>query len=110
MSSAHDLGQNFLIDLNLLEIVVQSASLLSKRNVVLESARGPGNDQLPRGSGGFRRLRRNQPRVHGLARESTADRTNVALLNCDILKSKNRLEPIVIDELGTVSLPSPTAA
>lgn len=97
----HDLGQNFLIDLNLLEIVVQSASL-SKRDVVLEVGTGTGGmTNFLADQAGFVVSVEIDPRVHGLARESTADRTNVALLNCDILKSKNRLEPIVVDELRT---------
>ncbi|MCA9097346.1 MAG: ribosomal RNA small subunit methyltransferase A [Planctomycetaceae bacterium] len=95
----HDLGQNFLIDLNLLEIVVQSASL-APSDVVLEVGTGTGGmTNFLADQAGYVISVEIDPRVHSLARESTADRTNVTLLNCDILKSKNQLQPAVLDEL-----------
>lgn len=95
----HDLGQNFLIDLNLLELVVESAAL-SGRDVVLEVGTGTGGmtNFLARQAGWVISVEID-PRVHSLACQSTADCTNVTLLNCDVLKSKNQLQPAVLDEL-----------
>lgn len=95
----HDLGQNFLIDLNLLEFVVESASLC-ERDVVLEVGTGTGGmTNFLAQQAGWALSVEIDPRVHSLARESTAECANVTLLNCDILKSKNQLQPAVLDEL-----------
>lgn len=91
-----DLGQNFLIDLNLLELVVESAEL-GPLDVVLE---------VGAGTGGMTTFLAQQaaavvsveidPRVHGLARGAVAGFSNVTLLLTDILKSKNQLAPEVL--------------
>lgn len=97
----HDLGQNFLIDLNLLEFVVQAASL-GPQDVVLEVGTGTGGmTNFLADQAGYVVSVEIDPRVHSLAGKSTAGRTNVTLLNCDVLKSKNQLQPTVLDELRT---------
>ncbi len=95
----HDLGQNFLIDLNLLEIVVESADL-QPHDIVLEVGTGTGGmTNFLADKAAWVVSVEIDPKVHGLARESTADRSNVTLLNCDILHSKNQIAPEVLDEL-----------
>lgn len=87
----HDLGQNFLVDVNLVEFVVRSAEL-TERDVVLE---------VGTGSGGMTTFMAQQagrvvsieidPRMAELAGKATAEFANVRIHNIDALHSKNRL-------------------
>jgi len=99
LNPRHDLGQNFLVDLNLLDCVVAAAEL-GPQDVVLEVGTGTG------GMTAFLAERAGwvisveiDPNVHGLAREKLAAFENVTLLNTDILETKNRLTPAVVQEL-----------
>jgi len=92
-----DLGQNFLIDLNILEFIVKTAEL-SKNDVVLE---------VGAGTGGMTAFMAKEaaavvsvevdPNMAAMAREMTADFDNVTLINVDALKNKNRFRPEVIE-------------
>jgi 16S rRNA (adenine1518-N6/adenine1519-N6)-dimethyltransferase len=91
-----DLGQNFLIDLNLIEYVVEHARL-GPRDVVLEIGTGTGGmtAALSDAAGAVISVEID-PRVHGLACSHLADRKNVTLLNTDALRNKHNLHPDVI--------------
>ncbi|MFO1019744.1 MAG: 16S rRNA (adenine(1518)-N(6)/adenine(1519)-N(6))-dimethyltransferase RsmA [Planctomycetales bacterium] len=91
-----DFGQNFLIDLNLLEFVVKSAQL-TPEDVVLEIGTGTGGMTtfLAAQAGQVLSVELDH-RVFQLAQEVTRDCTNVRLLNCDALKSKNEMNPQVL--------------
>jgi len=94
-----DLGQNFLIDLNLLDFLAREA-WLDRYDVVLE---------IGAGTGGLTTLLAEQSaavisvevdtNMYALASEVVKPFDNVTLLNCDALKNKNCLEPRVIEEV-----------
>jgi 16S rRNA (adenine1518-N6/adenine1519-N6)-dimethyltransferase len=94
-----DLGQNFLIDLNLIEFVVEQAQL-GPDDVVLE---------IGSGTGGMTTYLAQQAaevvsvevdhRVYALAQEATQAYENVRLLNVDALKTKNRFAAPVLEAI-----------
>ena len=92
-----DLGQNFLIDLNLIEFIVEQARL-GQRDVVLEVGAGTGGMTMfmaqYAGSVVSVEVDRN---MHMLATANTQQYDNVTLLRTDILKNKNRLSAEVVD-------------
>jgi 16S rRNA (adenine1518-N6/adenine1519-N6)-dimethyltransferase len=93
------LGQNFLIDLNLLDIVVQAANL-SPVDLVLEIGTGAGSltAKLSDQAGAVLSVEIDKD-LHDLARELLAGRSNISLLHADILANKNRLNPAVLSAL-----------
>ena len=92
-----DLGQNFLIDLNLLEFVVQEADL-GPDDVVLEIGAGTGGMTtfLARQAAAVVSVEVDR-RIIELTRAAVAPYANVTLLNQDALKNKNRFAPEVLD-------------
>lgn len=95
------LGQNFLIDINLIELLVRSAEL-SPRDVVLEVGPGTGGMTtfLAAQAGAVVSVEID-PRMFALARVATEKCENVTLLNQDALKSKHRLAPEVLDAVAS---------
>jgi 16S rRNA (adenine1518-N6/adenine1519-N6)-dimethyltransferase len=96
------LGQNFLIDLNLLDVLLQAAEL-SKDDIVLEVGTGTGSltarlAQAARAVLGVEI----DPAFFALTEEATADHPNVFLLRADVLKRKNELNPQVLSALQEV--------
>ncbi len=92
-----DLGQNFLIDLNLVEYIVDRAQL-GPDDVVLEVGAGTGGMTAiiaPRAAAVV--SVEVDERMCGLARKVVDRLENVTLLKCDALKNKNQLSPQVLD-------------
>jgi 16S rRNA (adenine1518-N6/adenine1519-N6)-dimethyltransferase len=96
------LGQNFLIDLNLLDVLVNAAEV-TKDDVVLEVGTGTGSLTV--------RLAQQAAAVLGieidaafidLTQEATAQLANVYLLHEDVLKNKNELNPRLFTALDEV--------
>ncbi len=92
-----DLGQNFLIDLNIIEFIVEEAEL-TKDDVVLEVGAGTG------GMTTFMAIVAGEVvsveydnNMHMLASGQTEYLDNVTLLNQDALKNKNQIAPEVLD-------------
>lgn len=86
-------GQNFLIDLNLVELLVDSAEL-DERDVVLEVGTGTGSlTALMSERAAWVISVEIDEALHQLAREETAELNNVTLLKMDALRNKNNLRP-----------------
>src|SRR5262245_40915009 len=90
------LGQNFLIDLNLIDLIVRTAEL-SRADAVLEVGSGTGGltARLADEAGAVVSVEVD-PAFHGLAAELLADKPNVELVHGDALKHKNELNPEVL--------------
>lgn len=91
-----DLGQNFLIDLNLVEFVVDQAEL-TRQDVVLEVGAGTGSMttmMAPR-AGAVVSVEVDT-NMHLLASRMVESFENVTLLRTDALKNKNRMHPEVL--------------
>jgi 16S rRNA (adenine1518-N6/adenine1519-N6)-dimethyltransferase len=92
-----DLGQNFLIDVNLIEYVVRHAEL-GPADVALEVGSGTGGMTafLAAEAGKVISIEID-PNMYRLASIATEGLNNVTLLNKDILKNKNNLDPEIVD-------------
>lgn len=91
-----DLGQNFLIDLNLLELIVHEAHL-GPDDVILEVGAGTGGLTTYLSAAAAVVSVEYDPNMFRLASEAVAGRENVTLLNTDALKSKGQIAPVVMD-------------
>jgi 16S rRNA (adenine1518-N6/adenine1519-N6)-dimethyltransferase len=94
-------GQNFLIDLNLLDLLVRAAEI-GPKDVVLEVGAGLGSltTRLAERAAAVVSVEID-PRMHQLASEELAGASNVSLLNQDALHNKNTLSPAVLDAVRT---------
>src|SRR3972149_5944164 len=89
-------GQNFLIDLNLLRILAESAQL-SANDVVLEIGTGMGSlTALMAPHVAAVVTVEIDPRMFQLASEELHSLRNVTMLRADALRNKNRLNPEVL--------------
>jgi 16S rRNA (adenine1518-N6/adenine1519-N6)-dimethyltransferase len=95
-------GQSFLIDLNLLDVIMRAAEL-TRDDLVVEVGSGTGGltarlaDQA-RAIVGVEI----DPAFYSLACEAVADRNNVLLLRADVLQNKNELNPEVLAAIREV--------
>ncbi len=92
----HDLGQNFLIDLNIIDFIVAQADL-SRDDVVLEIGTGTGGMTtfMAREAAHVISVDVDQ-NMHRLATEVCSQYSNITLLNRDALKNKNTFAPEVL--------------
>jgi len=95
-----DLGQNFLIDLNLIEFIVREAQIVAD-DVLLEIGCGTGGMTtfLAKDAGHVISVEID-PRMYALAQQATEHCGNVTLLHCDALKNKNNISPRVLDAVA----------
>jgi 16S rRNA (adenine1518-N6/adenine1519-N6)-dimethyltransferase len=100
-------GQNFLIDLNLLDLLVRVADL-QPNDVVLEIGTGTGSltTRLAERAGAVVTVEID-PHLAQLARELFESESRVVLLQQDVLRNKNHLQPAVLDAVRSemVSIP-----
>lgn len=96
LSPRRQLGQNFLIDLNLLGLLVEAAGI-GERDVVLEVGAGTGGltTRLAERAGHVVSVEID-PGFFQLASKETRDKTNVTLIAGDALENKNTLRPEVL--------------
>src|SRR5215207_7334964 len=94
------LGQNFLIDLNLLDLVAKTAEL-DRRDLALEIGTGTGSltTRLAEHAGAVLTVELD-PVMHELARELVGPRPNVRLMRADALRTKNDLNPDMLAALA----------
>ncbi|MGC4004894.1 MAG: 16S rRNA (adenine(1518)-N(6)/adenine(1519)-N(6))-dimethyltransferase RsmA [Pirellulales bacterium] len=90
-------GQNFLIDLNLLDLLADTAQL-GPDDVVLEVGTGTGSLTGVMAERAAHVVTVEiDPRMHQLASEELIDRPNVTLLHMDALRNKNHLSDDVLN-------------
>jgi 16S rRNA (adenine1518-N6/adenine1519-N6)-dimethyltransferase len=108
------LGQNFLIDLNLLDLIVRTAEITAA-DLVLEVGSGTGSltMRLVENAGAvvsveidppFASLTEEAVRNHyalfAINRPGSTPEANVRLLHTDVLENKNHLNPVLLDTLS----------
>ena len=92
-------GQNFLIDLNLVNMIADTADL-GPRDVVLEVGTGMGSlTTIMAAKAAHVVTVEIDHYLAPLARQEFESLDNVTLLEMDALKSKNKLNPVVVDTL-----------
>jgi 16S rRNA (adenine1518-N6/adenine1519-N6)-dimethyltransferase len=94
------LGQNFLIDLNLIDVLLRAAEL-TREDLVVEVGTGTGSltARLADEAGAVFSVELD-PNFHALARANLGERPHVQLVHADILHNKNQLKPRVLDALS----------
>lgn len=99
VSPRHRFGQNFLIDLNLHELIVRTAEV-GPADVVLEVGPGAGAMTALMAAAGAAVVAVDiDPAMAGLAAEATAGMPNVRVINADALARKHKLNPEVLDNV-----------
>ncbi|MFV0446476.1 MAG: 16S rRNA (adenine(1518)-N(6)/adenine(1519)-N(6))-dimethyltransferase RsmA [Planctomycetaceae bacterium] len=103
----HDLGQNFLIDLNIIESIVREGAV-TRDDVVLEVGPGTGSmtTSLAQQAGHVVSVELDR-NMHRLASQATAPFQNVTLLNCDALENKNQLSAELLSAVSAQLAVSP---
>ncbi len=93
------LGQNFLIDLNLLEVLIRGGEL-TRADLVLEVGTGTGSltARLAEHAGAVLSVEIDSD-FHELAKDAVAGLSHVRLLHADVLKNKNRINPEVLEQI-----------
>jgi 16S rRNA (adenine1518-N6/adenine1519-N6)-dimethyltransferase len=93
------LGQHFLIDKNLMQLLVDSAEILSD-DVVLEVGCGTGSltEALVEKAGRIIAVEFDR-NLAGIAGKQLSKAKNLKLINTDILENKNRISPLVTDAI-----------
>ena len=91
------LGQHFLIDLNLRDLVLRTARL-GPDDVVLEVGTGTGSLTAPMAAVAAAVVTVEvDPQMFALAADVLDARANVDMLQADVLKNKNRINPTVLE-------------
>ncbi len=93
-----DLGQNFLIDLNLIELIIHEARL-GPDDVVLEIGAGTGGLTTYLSAAAAVVSVEYDTNMFALASQAVAGRDNVTLLQTDALKSKHQFAPVIMEAL-----------
>jgi 16S rRNA (adenine1518-N6/adenine1519-N6)-dimethyltransferase len=101
-------GQNFLVDLNLIDLLERSAGI-EPSDVVLEVGTGTGALTERLAAAAARVVTAEiDPRLGQLARERLVDRDNVTLVEGDALAAKHRFAPAILEAIQGATNASPT--
>ncbi len=94
------MGQSFLIDLNLLDLIVRTAEL-ARTDLVVEVGTGTGSltSRLAQEAGAVLGVELDEG-FFQLTRELTAGLPSVHLIRADVLKNKNMLNPLVLQKIA----------
>ncbi len=97
------LGQNFLIDLNLIDLIVRTAEL-GPHDLALEVGSGTGSltALLAQAAGAVVSVEVD-PAFASLTAEMVTDRPNVRLIHGDVLKNKNELSPTLLQAVAELT-------
>ncbi|MGA2172445.1 MAG: 16S rRNA (adenine(1518)-N(6)/adenine(1519)-N(6))-dimethyltransferase RsmA [Sedimentisphaerales bacterium] len=93
-------GQHFLIDLNLMRLLIDTADI-RKNDVVLEV--GPATGSLTQAiseKAGFCVAVEIDATLADIARDQLADKTNIEIITADALKNKFEINPVALDALN----------
>jgi len=95
------LGQHFLIDLNLMRLLIETAQI-GRDDVVLEVGCGTGSltQGLSERAGTAITVEIDE-NLARIAEGQLADKKNVEIINIDILKNKNAISPVVADAIAS---------
>lgn len=100
-------GQNFLVDLNLIDLLERSAGI-ARQDIVLEVGTGTGVLTERLSAAAARVITCEiDPRLAQLARDRLIDRENVTLIEGDVLAGKHRFAPTVLDAIAEARANSP---
>jgi len=100
-------GQNFLVDLNLIDLLVRSAAI-EPADVVLEVGSGTGVVTERVAAAAARVVTAEiDPRLAQLARDRLIERDNVVLVEGDALAGKHRFAPALLEALAAARAASP---
>jgi 16S rRNA (adenine1518-N6/adenine1519-N6)-dimethyltransferase len=93
-------GQNFLIDLNLHDVIIKAANL-DDRDVVLEIGTGTGalTEMMAQRAAAVVTVEIDS-HLYELASEVLIDYQHVTMLNIDALRNKNNFNPAVLEAIG----------
>ena len=101
-------GQNFLVDLNLVDLIVRTAEIRPE-DVVLEVGTGTGVLTERLAAAAARVVTAEiDPRLAQLARDRLVDRDNVTLVEGDALLSKHRFAPALLAAVDAALAASPS--
>src|SRR5208337_1090865 len=104
----HRMGQNFLIDLNIHELIVEEARV-GPDDVILEIGPGAGAlTALMAGRGAMIVAVELDPEMAKLTQEAVAGFPSVRVLNTDALANKNTLSPIMIESVDEALASAPS--
>ena len=107
LSPRHRMGQNFLIDLNIHELIVETAAV-GLSDLILEVGPGAGALTTLMATRGAAVIAVElDPGMASLTKEAVAGHRDVQILNTDALANKNTLSPILIENLQTVMASDP---